>query len=94
MLFSEHIILFMNLTGVWHFLLVPFDFSMFVYGTMQYSQAYHQHQQAQGDQSGRSFPVLPKQEGSYKSRVFCVSDGDHMKQRLKLFKYMCKKVTI
>lgn len=51
-----------NLTGVWYFLLVPFDFSMFVYGTMQYSQAYHQHQQAQGDQLGQSFPVPPKQE--------------------------------
>lgn len=60
----EHIILFMtmNLTGVWHFLLVPFYFSMFVYGTMQYSQAYHQHQQAQSDQLGRRFPVPPKHE--------------------------------
>lgn len=70
MFFSEHIILFMtiNLSGVWHFLLVPFDFSMFVYGTMQYSQAYHLHPQAQSDQSGRSFPVLPEQEQrSYKS---------------------------
>lgn len=44
---------------------IPFDFRMFVYGTMQYSQAYHQHQQAQDDQWGRGFPVCPKQESTY-----------------------------
>lgn len=56
---------------------------------MQYSQAYHQHQQAQGDQSGRTFPVLPKQE-SYKSLYsqVCVTN---MKQSLNFFKNKCKK---